>query len=109
MSNPTEAETPTTEDVRDSYTVAWAGWDTTARYDLEAYAEFDRWLAGVKAAAWDEGAKWGAAEVSGDDSYETSNAFLVVGDNPYREKPRPECICYGYGIDARCNAHHDRG
>lgn len=54
MSNPPEAETPTTEDVRDSYTVAWAGWDTTARYDMEAYAEFDRWLAEVKAAAWDE-------------------------------------------------------
>ena len=37
--------TPTTEEVRNSY----ASWS-------DAYPEFDRWLAEVKAEAWEEGA-----------------------------------------------------
>jgi len=51
MNNGTEDETPTTEQVRDAYTVYWAGWDESMQYAPEAYAEFDRWLAEVKAAA----------------------------------------------------------
>ena len=53
-----EPETPTTEDVRSSYTVAWAGWDTSMQYDPEAYAEFDRWLAGFAEEKFLEGARW---------------------------------------------------
>lgn len=63
----------------------------------------------AKAAAWEEGARWAAVEFTGDDRYEQGAAFLSHGDNPYRAKPKPECICYGYGIDSRCNAHHDAG
>lgn len=38
-------------------------------------------LATVKAAAWDEGAKWSAVELGAID--DEKNAFLAPGDNPY--------------------------
>ena len=46
--------TPTTENVR----AAWAYFRNVAQDDTaypEALAQFDRWLAEVKAEAWDEG------------------------------------------------------
>lgn len=39
----------------------------------------------VKAAAWEEGARWAAVEFSGDDRYERGAGFLAPGDNPYTE------------------------
>ena len=42
--------------------------------DLEALAK-----------AWDEGAKWGATEVTCDDRYETGT-WLTPWDNPYRSE-----------------------
>ncbi len=44
----------------------------------------DRWLAQVKAEAWDEGARWSAVEAGAVDE-KTSHFWLAPGDNPYRE------------------------
>lgn len=44
--------------------------------------EFDRWLASMKAEAWDEGAKWAAVEC---EAITTEGAaWIAPGDNPYR-------------------------
>ena len=53
--------TPTTEEVRNQ----WA-------CEPDEYAEFDRWLASVKAEAWDEG-------------YAVDRRFNAPTPNPYRE------------------------
>lgn len=57
----TDQYTPTTESVRDAYCRALQKalheYGTSARERF--HAEFDRWLAGVKASAWDEGRKFG--------------------------------------------------
>jgi len=60
--------TPTTEEVE----THWA--DVGFASDR---ASFRRWLDAERAAAWDEGAKWAASNTE-------HNAFLAIGDNPYR-------------------------
>lgn len=72
--------TPTTEDIR-------AGWEyATAVIGDEGTAQFDRWLAEVKAEAWEEGCRWGAVEfqtleakLEDEDKVQVTDA-----DNPYR-------------------------
>ena len=56
--------TPTTEDVREAY----ASWS-------DAYPEFDRWLAEVKAQVWDEAYTEG---------YRHGTCDVEPSDNPYR-------------------------
>ena len=59
--------TPTTEQVRTSYAC-----QRESIYGVEHdFAEFDRWLAEVKAQAWDEG-------------YVSSDDYYGEHDNPYR-------------------------
>jgi hypothetical protein len=74
--------TPTTEEVRD----AWVS-NTTESYVLSgptrwafAEARFDRWLASVRADAWDEGFKQGGP--MHDVNYDDPDAHTR---NPYRE------------------------
>lgn len=68
--------TPTTEEVSDSYDYQF----TLGMSDISRIAEFDRWLAQVKAEAWDEGSVHGARKC------------LFAADlepcphNPYREE-----------------------
>lgn len=81
--------TPMTETVREAYRF-WIEAKNNARYGktgrepvarTEATAEFERWLATVKAEAWDEGHRAGTADwlaiENGDDHHHP---------NPYREK-----------------------
>jgi len=69
--------TPTTWTVRS----AWASLaedEQNVGYDAAA-AEFDRWLAEVKAAAWDEGRS------AGREDQRTKGQFIrFVAENPYR-------------------------
>ena len=55
--------TPTTEELRD----AWASWS-------DAYEEFDRWLAEVKAQAWEEGYTQGSKDMY-DGDFPTPNPY----------------------------------
>lgn len=64
--------TPTTEEVRDSYDYQF----TLGMNDISQIAEFDRWLAQVKAQVWDEGFDGGV-----DHCVLKQNVF-----NPYREE-----------------------
>jgi hypothetical protein len=57
--------TPTTEEVRNLFS-----WDNHEG-EMNAKAGFDRWLAGVKAEAWDEG-------------YVSSDDYYGEHDNPYQ-------------------------
>lgn len=61
--------TPTTREIRAGY--AWRDNEGSKTYEVE----FDRWLAGVKAEAWEEGYAQGSA-----DSYDSR----LDADNPYR-------------------------
>lgn len=67
--------TPTTEQVRRDY--ARAGYPLDADYRSVGRAEFDRWLRGVLADAWDEGAGAG---------YDDAEAGREEKHNPYREE-----------------------
>jgi hypothetical protein len=49
---------------------------------LLADPDFCRWLASVKADAWDEGALWSAVECGA--IRNEQNSFLAPGDNPWR-------------------------
>jgi hypothetical protein len=64
--------TPTTKRVREVY----------ALFD-EDEDEFSRWLAGVKAQAWDEGAMYAAVECNAIE--DESEPWIATGENPYRE------------------------
>ena len=65
--NHTPDYTPTTEEVRTGY--------STATYDdAKAEIEFDRWLAEVKAQAWQEG-------------WDTKPPYQEI-NNPYRQRER---------------------
>lgn len=66
---------PTTEEVRNQW--AWNYPD----YDNDR-AEFDRWLAGVQAEAWEEG-HWAFEQ-----AWESDHLYPYdyVADNPYREE-----------------------
>ena len=74
--------TPTTEEVRfvyatDSY--------SDARIAMRE-ARFDRWLAGVKAEAWEEGAVWQRANAVPDDRRMKARFVSELqAANPYRE------------------------
>lgn len=65
--------TPTTEQVRDRWPGSRWPWNDQA----ERHAEFDRWLRGVLADAWDEGAEAG---------YDDAEAGREEKHNPYREE-----------------------
>ncbi len=70
--------TPTTEEVRLEYS------RTGRRPDREA--EFDRWLAEVKAQAWAEGAVWHRANAVPDDRRMKARFVSELqAVNPYRE------------------------
>ena len=72
--------TPTTEEVRDEYSFHCGGWcERCDRSGDVSYlfheAEFDRWLAEVKAQAWEEGFTHNVGDSSWNSLY----------DNPYRQ------------------------
>lgn len=73
--------TPTTEEVRRQ-------WNNAVRSDLVAArsADFNRWLASVRADAWDEGAQWAAVELGAIKRVE--NQWVAPTDNPYRSEKR---------------------
>lgn len=60
--------TPTTNEVRGLATSLWEGKPLTTE-------EFDRWLASVKAEAWDE-------------RHKMDPCVIGVAKNPYREEPK---------------------
>jgi hypothetical protein len=78
--------TPTTDDVRECYQCQLVKGDNDFYIfaDKEkSNAEFDRWLAKVKAEAWDEGAVYAAIECSAID--DETQPWIADGENPYRE------------------------
>jgi hypothetical protein len=77
--------TPTTRRVADVWERQTDGDHSGASGDeyREFAAQFDRWLAGVKAEVWDEGALWAAVECGAVD--DEKNQWLAIGENPYRE------------------------
>ena len=78
--------TPTTDDVREFYQgqLEKTGENVYTFVDEDkANAEFDRWLAGVKAQAWEEGAAYVALACGVID--DATKSWLDDGDNPYRE------------------------
>lgn len=66
--------TPSTAEVRET----WA--EFVSDYYEGAYQDFDRWLASVKAEAWDEGFRYAAFAEGYLDELEE--------ENPYREEPK---------------------
>lgn len=70
--------TPTTDEVQDA-----ASEDGATAIEPEA---FDRWLAEIRADAWDEGALWAAVETGA--IRDENTEWLTPEDNPYRT-PRP--------------------
>ncbi|HLS03087.1 MAG TPA: hypothetical protein VK054_14115 [Beutenbergiaceae bacterium] len=79
---------PTTEQVRDGYVKQMTHW-TSPRQESKWQTEFERWLASVKAAAWQEGALWAAAECGVIEPDCPPEQWLTPGDNPYREQETP--------------------
>lgn len=74
--------TPTTEEVSKSY--VW--FRDQAFTDEKLKAEFDRWLAEVKAEAWEEGAVWQRANAVPDDRrMKVRFVSELQAVNPYRE------------------------
>ncbi len=74
--------TPTAEEVRDEYSFHCQGWcERCGESDDVSYlfheAEFDRWLAEVKAEAWEEGYANGNADAF--------TEARLDRDNPYRQ------------------------
>ena len=67
--------TPTTNEVRNAYRLSDQDIDGSPYLPEKSDAEFDRWLAGVKAEAWEEGA------MQGHDDHEFG---VEVWTNPYR-------------------------
>ncbi len=66
--------TPTTEQVR----AAWAYFRNVSQADMpnpEALASFDRWIAGVREAAWNDGF---------DSGHYVADCDCGCRDNPYR-------------------------
>jgi hypothetical protein len=74
--------TPTTEEVRADYIDGGWGPDGSLYGDNDS-GQFDRWLAGVKAQAWEEGAAHVALACGVID--DATKSWLDDGDNPYRE------------------------
>lgn len=76
---------PTTEEVRDVYQsrLIQTGTNIFALIDEEqADAEFDRWLAGVKAEAWEEGFDAGERDVHEHELTHWDDSDCI--QNPYR-------------------------
>ena len=75
--------TPTTEEVRKI--LATCNPDVVYNHDL--VSEFDRWLAEVKAQAWEEGCRWGAVEFQSLERklYDEDKVEVTDADNPYRQ------------------------
>lgn len=65
--------TPTTEEV---YRRFWRGTPLRSEDKLREYVALDRWLAEVKAEAWEEGLRAGADD----------RLWIGLSDNPYREE-----------------------
>lgn len=75
-----EFYTPTTGRVLDAY--IWCDMGSTSdEWDAARTAEFGRWLAGVKADAWDEGYKDCFLSIDG-------SGWRELEDNPYRKGGR---------------------
>lgn len=66
--------TPTTEEVR-------AGYSTATYDDAKAETEFDRWLAEIKAQAWQEGIEAFDVAITKD----VDDPWSQLPDNPYRQ------------------------
>ena len=63
--------TPTESDLRRAYTEAAGATPTQESYYAEQVAEFERGIARIKAAAWDEGYAAGQT----DDEFEATNPY----------------------------------
>lgn len=72
--------TPTTEEVRDRYWINDGGFS-----DPEDAKRFDRWLASVRADAWDEGEEAGESNALAWDGWRYRSDY-VVASNPYRSE-----------------------
>jgi hypothetical protein len=81
--------TPKTEQVRRFWRYGANAWLNSSADDRDRGpngsfgAEFDRWLAEVKAEAWDEGAMYAAVECNAID--DESEPWIATSENPYRE------------------------
>ena len=74
--------TPTTEEVRNAFSLMEDDLATE-----ENFQNFDRWLAEVKAQAWEEGCRWGAVEFQSLERklYDEDKVEVTDADNPYRQ------------------------
>lgn len=85
-----EPYTPDTDEVRECWASAEVNPDGYTYEGLpvpdeaEQYAEFDLWLAGVKADAWDEGYRAGSQDMS--DLRAGRLTFQTITSNPYRQE-----------------------
>ena len=70
----TSEYTPTEDEIRSLYVMGRVSLETTAQVLADSPAEFDRFIARIKAEAWDEGYAAGQT----DDEFEATN--------PYREE-----------------------
>ena len=76
--------TPTTEEVRNQYVFSASVIDETRFVDpTQGEAEFDRWLAEVKAEAWEEGESDGRWNEEHQAMIERGNREAIA--NPYRQ------------------------
>jgi len=78
--------TPTTKEVRADYIDAGWGADGSLYGDNDP-AQFDRWLASVKAEAWDDGhdVGWESRHEDALSGYMPRGAYESDRHNPYRE------------------------
>tara|TARA_R110000822_G_C15109043_1_gene472743 strand:- start:78 stop:341 length:264 start_codon:yes stop_codon:yes gene_type:complete len=80
--------TPATENVRNCYVYAYEQHDgSLLKPERQQRAEFDRWLAVVKAEAWDEGHKegWESRHDDATAGFMPSGVHQSDAKNPYRE------------------------
>lgn len=73
--------TPTTEDVVDGVGYTWIDWWNICNSEEEAKAAIDRFVASIKAEAWEEGLD------AGRDRWMDAREFGEKPVNPYREQP----------------------
>ena len=77
--------TPSTVEVRNAYRLSDQDLDGSPYLPEKSDAEFDRWLAGVKAEAWAEGYRAGSQDMS--DLRAGRLTFQTITTNPYGSAP----------------------